>query len=152
MRKLVRDMVRFIRPPDFLTGQHFELAAPQEMKELLIKKLEEEVVELKMALQGEPERLDKVEVSKEIVDVYEVLLKLMREYGFGYERHITHGAEEKRRLKGGFDAGVVLVTPKRQKVMRTNFKKTYGKKSRMFFLNEQHNTHITKAQARKERK
>ena len=39
----------------------------------------------------------------------------------------------------------------RQRVMSTGFEQLYGKGSKTFMLNEQHTTHVTKSQARKER-
>jgi predicted house-cleaning noncanonical NTP pyrophosphatase (MazG superfamily) len=113
-RKLVRDSIRFNAPQP---GQLFELCEPGEMKELLIQKLEEEVKELISALRTlrkefDPPAPDKLAVTQEAVDTYEVLRKIVRDFGLGSERHLLSNADDKRRWNGGFDAGVVLVTNK----------------------------------------
>lgn len=156
MRKLVRDKIRFIEPPEPRIRQRFELCKPEEMKKLLIDKLEEEKRELVAALltlnrEYQPPAPDKGAVAKELVDLFEVMREISKRYGLGSERQITVNAEQERQFKGGFVAGVVLVSG-RQEMMNTSFKKLYEKKAKNFFLNEQHTTHVTKAQARKERR
>lgn len=104
MRKLVRDKIRFLpnRPGESFFFQNFQLCEPELLPFLLWDKLDEEIRELSEASTDE-------EIGLETVDCIEVLLNLAQTAGFDRQT-ILKMVEDKRLKKGGFDAGVVLVT------------------------------------------
>ena len=97
--KLVRDKIPEIIRAD---GKQCEIrvAEGKEKYELLEKKLMEEVNEFL-----EDKNLE------ELADVMEVLFGLAREIGYS-EEDLIRKREEKRRERGGFEDGIVLVKVK----------------------------------------
>lgn len=147
-RKLVRDGTRMTHAIG--RNYHFILCEPEEMPKLLVAKLEEEVGELiTAAKKGDCEG-----VIAEAADVYEVLSKFVDIFGSANMGTIQEAVRAKRAAKGGFDSGTVLVYDKANTPPAPVLHKPlpWDTKPKMFFLNEQHTTHITKAQARRERR
>ena len=100
--KLVRDLI-----PDLIkfNGKQCEYynATSDEMKQLLVNKLAEESNELLEAdFNGE-------EALEELADVMEVLYGMARYMGYT-ERDLNNLRNDKKRQRGGFETGVVLVS------------------------------------------
>lgn len=102
MKKLVRDGVRMTSATD--KSYHFKLCRPNELMNLLLDKLHEETKELERAVR----KHNRVEVTEEGADIIEVVEALVREMGLILELQAVK--EHKRLRKGGFNAGVVLIT------------------------------------------
>ena len=102
--KLVRDLI-----PDLIkfNGKQCEYynATSDEMKQLLISKLSEESKEfLETDFNGE-------QALEELADSMEVLYGIAKYMNYT-ERDLNNMRNEKRRQKGGFETGVVLVSTK----------------------------------------
>ena len=102
--KLVRDLI-----PDLIkfSGKQCEYynATSDEMKQLLISKLSEESKEfLETDFNGE-------QALEELADIMEVLYGIAKYMNYT-ERDLNNMRNEKRRQKGGFETGVVLVSTK----------------------------------------
>ena len=102
--KLVRDLI-----PDLIkfNGKQCEYynATSDEMKQLLISKLSEESKEfLETDFNGE-------QALEELADIMEVLYGIAKYMNYT-ERDLNNMRNEKRRQKGGFETGVVLISTK----------------------------------------
>lgn len=97
--KLVRDRIPEVieKNGDAVTFGH---VPKTEKRRLLVAKAFEELTELAVADEGE--RVD------ELADLYEVITTLLKEFSISWPE-IEVAAEKKRKKRGGFDDGVVLV-------------------------------------------
>jgi predicted house-cleaning noncanonical NTP pyrophosphatase (MazG superfamily) len=101
MGKLVRDRI-----PEVVTAEDrtpkVRVLDEQEFEAALLDKLVEEVTELRNAdRRGRPE---------EVVDVYQVLLAILRAHGLSAE-DLAAAAHGKRRTRGGFTRRLWLEVP-----------------------------------------
>ncbi len=90
--KLVRDKIPLIAP-----RRRYRRASPGELPRLLAEKVVEEALELR----DNPS-------LEEMADVYEALRALAEALGYGWA-DVEEAAEEKKRRRGGFREGWVLV-------------------------------------------
>lgn len=119
-RKLVRDGVRMTNAVS--KGEfYFELCEPKEFPKLLLKKLDEEVSELKRAIRAG----DVDSTLDELGDLFSVMTKIADQFASANGAAIVESARHKTQARGGFDAGVVLVyDPKNKPAPRPLFKTT----------------------------
>lgn len=100
--KLVRDLIPDIIKFSGVKCEYYN-ATSDEMKQLLVNKLAEESNELlKADFNGE-------EALEELADVMEVLYGMARYMGYT-ERDLNNLRNDKKRQRGGFETGVVLVS------------------------------------------
>jgi predicted house-cleaning noncanonical NTP pyrophosphatase (MazG superfamily) len=104
--KLVRDRIRLLenREGENFKPSDFKLCPVSEYDGLLVAKLGEELAEMHSAM------LDPDALAEEIGDVIEVLFTMADRYASCDRKEILRIVEQKRAVKGGFEAGVILVT------------------------------------------
>jgi predicted house-cleaning noncanonical NTP pyrophosphatase (MazG superfamily) len=110
MRKLIRDKM-WLTPERAPSGHSVSRCRPDQYRELLFEKLNEECLELRDAVTlassptgfgGRDQR-----VLEEAADVLEVACAIASDQGFNLQ-DVLLAADNKRFARGGFDSGTVL--------------------------------------------